>query len=210
MADFESNVIDVEFEYDSISNNIDTNRPILHKTNVIGSIFRDINTSQFLQLRWSEDIPHYIEAPKQGQNTFDSVSKTDIPIKNREKNTDPSKHKYKVEMYKIKKRSDKIRKEMFRDAWSIAKAYMNKDVEFSWNTVKNQVLDTARKYGLAEEANLLAQTEHSIKTMSGKSWKDNIKYTINALGDPTTVLGTVSKTSSHIQSNLTSKLSSWF
>lgn len=210
MGDFDSNTIEVEFEYEGISNDIDTNKKIL-KDDVIGEHFKDINTSHFLQLRWGK-TPNYEEKSptKIETNTFDSLNDNLLTIKEREKNKDPSKHVYKVDMYKIKKRSDKIRGEMFRDAWSIAKAYINKDVKFSWNTVKNQILDTSRKYGFAEEANLLAQAEHTIKTMKGKSWKDNIKYTINALGDPTTVLGTVSKTSSHIQSNLTSKLSSWF
>lgn len=211
MGDFDSNTVEVEFEYEGISNDIDTDKQILHKTNVIGSHFNDINTSQFLQLRWSQNRPNFKENINidDDYNSLKQIINTENKKYKYEKLPKIS-HEYKVVMYKIKERSDKIRGEMFRDAWSIAKAYINKDVEFSWNTVKNQVLDTARKYGLAEEANLLAQAEHTIKTMDGKTWKDNIVYTINALGDPTTVVGNVSKTSSHIQSNLTSKLSSWF
>ena len=117
---------------------------------------------------------------------------------------------YKVEMYDINKKNNKSQKVVFGDAWSMMKAYMNKDVDFSWNTVKNQALDTARKYGFAEEANALSQAELSFKLMKNKSFKDNIKYAINAIGDPTTFIGNTQKSTSGMANNIISKIGGWF
>lgn len=225
MGDFTSNDIEVTFQYESITNdlyanvtlNTDSDKKIDFKVNdTIGIPFGGNYKyyAYFLQLRPvdSEKIKNglYTEGHKEYEKYSDKLSSSNILIKDRERNTDPSKNVYKVEMYKINKRSNKMRGELFRDTWSIFKSYLNKDVDFSWNTLKNQALDTARKYGFAEEANALSQAELSLKLIKGKSFKENIKYGINAIGDPTTFIGKTEKSFKGMSNNIISKIGGWF
>ena len=78
------------------------------------------------------------------------------------------------------------------DITSILKGYMNGDTKFSWNTLKNQALDTARKYGMANEANTLVQAEQTIKNYTSKDGTGRAKYLINMATDPTSLIGRVS------------------
>lgn len=207
MGDFESNVIEVEFQYEGVTNNIE----FLNIRDIIGTdITKNQKIANFLQLRYDATYhanfvnkkSEYSSAPEYNINMYN--------IKTRFTSTPPPKSEYRVEMYKINKRSDKLKQEVTRDVWSLLKSYMNKDVEFSWNTVKNQVLDTARKYGFAEEANALAQLELSSKIIKNNTFKENIKYGINMIADPTTVVGTVSKSLTDMSSNTTKKIGGWF
>lgn len=220
MGDFTSNDIEVTFQYESITNDLHTNLSKgtnLNEKDTIGVPFSNenyVNYAYFLQLRPvnRQDVEKglYTEGHKEYIKYSDNLSSSNILIKDRERNTDPSKNVYKVEMYKINKRSNKMRGELFRDAWSIFKSYLNKDVDFSWNTLKNQALDTARKYGFAEEANALSQAELSLKLIKGKSFKENIKYGINAIGDPTTFIGKTEKSFTGMSNNMISKIGGWF
>ncbi len=78
------------------------------------------------------------------------------------------------------------------DITSILKGYMNGDTKFSWNTLKNQSLNMARKYGLANEANTYAQVEQTIDAFKSKEGKDKLKYLVNVTTDPTSVIGRTS------------------
>ena len=75
------------------------------------------------------------------------------------------------------------------DIASTLKAYMNGDVKFSWNTLKNQALDTMRKYNMAGAANTIAQAEQTIKNYRSKDGKDQAKYLISMATDPTSLIG---------------------
>lgn len=77
----------------------------------------------------------------------------------------------------------------FSDIASTLKAYMNGDVKFSWNTLKNQALDTMRKYNMAGMANTIAQAEQTIKNYNSKDGGDKMKYLINMGTDPTSLIG---------------------
>lgn len=78
---------------------------------------------------------------------------------------------------------------LISDAVNIMKGYMNGDTKFSWKTVKNQIYDTGRKYGLAKEFNAIAQIEQTIKAFNSKEGDDKWKYIINAGTDSTSLLG---------------------
>lgn len=78
------------------------------------------------------------------------------------------------------------------DITSILKSYMNDEVSFSWNTLKNQALDTARKYGMANEANTIAQAEQTIKLYNSKDSEGKKKYLVNMTTDPTSLIGKMS------------------
>ena len=88
------------------------------------------------------------------------------------------------------------------DITSIIKGYMNGDVKFSWNTLKNQALDTARKYGMANEANTIAQAEQTIKNFNSKDGKGKSKYLVNMATDPTSLIGKMSSASFGTRNNL--------
>lgn len=75
------------------------------------------------------------------------------------------------------------------DIASTLKAYMNGDVKFSWNTLKNQALDTMRKYNMAGAANTIAQAEQTIKNYNSKDGKGKMKYLVNMTTDPTSLIG---------------------
>lgn len=75
------------------------------------------------------------------------------------------------------------------DITSILKAYMNGDVKFSWNTIKNQTLDMMRKYDMANEANTIAQLEQTINNYNSKDGDDKWKYLINMTTDSTSLIG---------------------
>ena len=75
------------------------------------------------------------------------------------------------------------------DIASTLKAYMNGDVKFSWNTVKNQALDTMRKYNMAGAANTIAQAEQTIKNYNSKDGEGKAKYLVNMSTDPTSLIG---------------------
>lgn len=79
--------------------------------------------------------------------------------------------------------------QLVSDITSILKAYMNGDVKFSWNTVKNQALDTMRKYNMAGAANTIAQTEQTIKNYNNKDGEGKAKYLVNMTTDPTSLIG---------------------
>lgn len=222
MGDFDSNNIEVEFEYDSISNDLICNDIDLNnfeKENVIGKIY-NLNVSMFLQLRYTSEKPKklYTENPVtsppydllHNKSQIISTNNYTYDYQPMGPSTPPSKNDYKVEMYKINSKKNKMKNELFRDAWSIMKAYLNKDVKFSWNTVKNQALDTARKYGFAEEANAISQAAKSYKIIKNNSFKENIKYGINAIGDPTTLTGNVEKSFTGMASNIKKRLGGWF
>ena len=82
------------------------------------------------------------------------------------------------------------------DITSILKGYMNGETKFSWNTLKNQALDTARKYGFANEANTLSQVEQTVKNYNSKdSTKAKFKYIANMSTDPTSLIGKMSSSS---------------
>lgn len=89
------------------------------------------------------------------------------------------------------------------DITSIIKGYMNGDVKFSWNNLKNQALDTARKYGFANEANTIAQAQQTIKNFNSKDGKDKAKYLVNMATDPTSLIGKFSAASFGTRNNLT-------
>lgn len=78
------------------------------------------------------------------------------------------------------------------DITNILKGYMNGTTKFSWNTIKNQALDTARKYSFANEANTYAQLENTIKNFNSKDGTDKWKYLINIATDPTSIIGRAS------------------
>lgn len=78
------------------------------------------------------------------------------------------------------------------DITSILKAYMNGDVKFSWNTIKNQTLDMMRKYDMANEANTIAQLEQTINNYNSKDGDDKWKYLVNMSTDATSLIGKVS------------------
>lgn len=86
--------------------------------------------------------------------------------------------------------------QVLSDITSILKAYMNGDVKFSWNTVKNQALDTMRKYNMAGAANTIAQTEQTIKNFNSKDGSGKAKYLINMTTDPTSIIGKATISSS--------------
>lgn len=88
------------------------------------------------------------------------------------------------------------------DITSIIKGYMNGDVKFSWNTLKNQALDTARKYGFANEANTIAQAQQTIKNFNSKDGKGKSKYLVNMATDPTSLIGKMSAASFGTRNNL--------
>lgn len=79
------------------------------------------------------------------------------------------------------------------DAVSIMKGYMNGETKFTWNNVKNQIADTARKYGFANEVNTALQLEQTIKNYNSKEGKDKTKYLINIATDPTSVVGKLTR-----------------
>lgn len=226
MGDFDSNNIEVEFEYDSISNDLisddinkdDNNKDDFIKENIIGKIY-NLNVSKFLQLRYTKTPKNLYPEEPVSSNPYDLLhNKSQIISTNNYTydyqpmgpSTPPSKNDYKVEMYKINSKKNKMKNELLGDAWSIMKAYLNKDVKFSWNTVKNQALDTARKYGFAEEANAISQAAKSYKIIKNNSFKENIKYGINAIGDPTTLTGNVEKSFTGMASNIKKRLGGWF
>ena len=78
---------------------------------------------------------------------------------------------------------------LLSDIASTLKAYMNGDVKFSWNTLKNQALDTMRKYNMAGAANTIAQAEQTIKNFKSKDGEGRMKYLINMSTDPTSLIG---------------------
>lgn len=88
------------------------------------------------------------------------------------------------------------------DITSIIKGYMNGDTKFSWNTLKNQALDTARKYGFANEANTIAQAEQTIKNFNSKDGRGKAKYLVNMSTDPTSIIGKSSAASFGTRNNL--------
>jgi hypothetical protein len=219
MGDFDSNNIEVEFEYDSVSNDLISDD--INLDNVIGDSENfDSKLSNFLQLRYTSTKPKYIYSHKStnSKSNYDSLFKQNIQITDNYKedytptvsNAPSFKNDYKVEMYKINSIKNKMKNELLGDAWSIMKAYLNKDVKFSWDTVKNQALDTARKYGFAEEANAISQAAKSYKIIKNNSFKENIKYGINAIGDPTTLTGNVEKSFTGMASNIKKRLGGWF
>ena len=79
---------------------------------------------------------------------------------------------------------------------------MNGDVKFSWNRLKNQALDTARKYGFANEANTIAQAQQTIKNFNSKDGKGKSKYLVNMATDPTSLIGKMSAASFGTRNNL--------
>lgn len=79
--------------------------------------------------------------------------------------------------------------QLVTDLVTTLKSYMNGDVKFSWNTLKNQALDTARKYNMAGAANTYAQAEQTIKNYNSQDGKGKSKYLINMSTDPTSLIG---------------------
>ena len=79
------------------------------------------------------------------------------------------------------------------DITSILKGYMNGETKFSWNTLKNQALDTARKYGFANEANTFSQVQQMISNYNSKEdTTAKFKYIANMATDPTSLIGKMS------------------
>ena len=72
---------------------------------------------------------------------------------------------------------------------STLKAYMNGDINYSWNTLKNQALDTMRKYNMAGVANTIAQAEQTINNYNSKDSEGKMKYIVNMTTDPTSLIG---------------------
>lgn len=97
---------------------------------------------------------------------------------------------------------NKLSRSLASDMTSIIKGYMNGDTKFSWNTVKNQALDTARKYGFAAEANTIAQTEQTIKRYKEKDDSGKAKYLFNMATDPTSVIGKIEAATVNTNNNL--------
>lgn len=79
--------------------------------------------------------------------------------------------------------------QLVTDLVTTLKSYMNGDVKFSWNTLKNQALDTARKYNMAGAANTYAQAEQTIKNYNSQDSKGKSKYLVNMSTDPTSLIG---------------------
>ena len=102
----------------------------------------------------------------------------------------------------LQTRYNTVTNNILSDITSIIKGYMNGDVKFSWNTLKNQALDTARKYGFANEANTIAQAERTIKNFNSKEGKDKTKYLINMTTDPTSLIGKASAATFDTRNNL--------
>jgi len=92
----------------------------------------------------------------------------------------------------LQTRYETITSNIFGDVTSILKSYMNGDVKFSWNTLKHQAFDTARKYGLANEVNTLAQASRTLKNYNSKNTKGKAKYLVNMSTDPTSLIGKIS------------------
>lgn len=82
------------------------------------------------------------------------------------------------------------------DIATTLKSYMNGDVKFSWNTLKNQAMDTARKYNMAGAANTFAKAEQTIKNFNSKDSAGQNKYLTNIATDPTSLIGTATPVSS--------------
>lgn len=78
---------------------------------------------------------------------------------------------------------------LLSDAVNIMKGYMNGDTKPSWNTIKNQIADTTRKYGFASETNTLLQLEQTINDYNSKDGDDKWKYLVNVGTDSTSLIG---------------------
>ena len=102
----------------------------------------------------------------------------------------------------LQTRYNTVTNNILSDITSIIKGYMNGDVKFSWNTLKNQALDTARKYGMANEANTIAQAERTLKNFNSKDGKGKSKYLVNMATDPTSLIGKMSAASFGTRNNL--------
>lgn len=102
----------------------------------------------------------------------------------------------------LQTRYNTVTNNILSDITSIIKGYMNGDVKFSWKTLKNQALDTARKYGFANEANTIAQAEQTIKNFNSKDSSGKAKYLANMATDPTSIIGKASAASFGTRNNL--------
>lgn len=102
----------------------------------------------------------------------------------------------------LQTRYNTVTNNILSDITSIIKGYMNGDVKFSWNRLKNQALDTARKYGYANEANTIAQAQQTIKNFNSKDSIGKKKYLVNMATDPTSLIGKMSAASFGTRNNL--------
>lgn len=82
---------------------------------------------------------------------------------------------------------------LLNDIISVLKGYMNGDTEYTWNNIKNQGLDIMRKYGLAQEANTIAQVEATIDRYKSKDGEDKWKYLVNMSTDQTSLIGKITR-----------------
>ena len=96
----------------------------------------------------------------------------------------------------LQTRYNTVANNIVSDITSILKGYMNGETKFSWNTLKNQALDTARKYGFANEANTYSQVQQMINNYNSKdSTSAKFKYIANMATDPTSLIGKASSAS---------------
>lgn len=210
LSDYKSNDIEITFDYDGITHDIvidDINSGYRDDTskNVINKTFSD-DMAKFMQLRIKKSGNNYTEETRLSNNLYSAGVD---PVYSDKINSGIA-EEYKIEMYKINKYSDKKKGQIIGDAWSILKAYLNKDVDYGWNTVKKQILDTARKYGLAEQANAYEQALLIKDNVSSKNFTENIIYGINMIKDPTTVVGEVTTNVSNISTGFVKTVGGWF
>lgn len=90
-------------------------------------------------------------------------------------------------------RYETLSSNLITDAVSIMKGYVTGDKKFSWSSLKNQLADTGRKYGFANEVNTALKVENTINRYNSKEGKEKNKYLINVATDPTSVVGKITK-----------------
>lgn len=170
MGDFSSNDLTVTFKYEGITNDlaeIKDNEVIISGSEANTSIGAKIG-------KWIGD-------------KLGTTSKNKLDLKymvNHEIKKDVANF--------VQTKYSNLSGQLLSDITSTLKAYMNGDVKFSWNTLKNQALDTMRKYNMAGAANTIAQAEKTVKNFTKKDGAGRTQYLANMSSDPTSLIGKAS------------------
>ena len=170
MGDFGYNDLTVSFKYEGIHNDlVDIEQSIAYNKDKSTSTFFGYIKSVWDQAK-NKDKRNEISTPIELKCMVNHSIKADVSnfIQTRYKNLGGS---------------------IASDITSILKGYMNGDVKFSWNTLKNQAYDTMRKYNMAGAANTAAQAEQTIKNYNSKDGAGKAKYLVNMTTDPTSLIG---------------------
>jgi len=166
MGDFQSNDITVTFKYEGITNDliVDEIENIENYKGVTGGL-----------AKWWDNLTHN-KKMHSASNPLQLKCMVNHSIQSNIANF-------------MQTRYSTISGKIVSDIASTLKAYKNGDVKFSWNTLKNQALDTMRKYNMAGAANTIAQAEQTIKNYNSKDGKGKMKYLVNMTTDPTSLIG---------------------